>query len=138
MTLSEAQSGEEPSHTAALVCTGHLSKLFKPFFTKRQLWLSKLGDITSLQSLAGPPVYIVTSDDTPADLISLGRPQYLLVGWMAAVASFEAGVHSNAGTALSEAEAAFSGVDDVPADDSQAQSYGGNSPVCQARQVSAQ
>ena len=50
---------------------------------------------------------------------------------MAAVASFEAGVHSNAaGTALSAlSEAAFSGSVDEVHPDSQAQSYGGNSPV---------
>lgn len=49
---------------------------------------------------------------------------------MAAVASYEAGAHSNVETALSAlSEAAFSGsVDNLPAD-SQAHSYGGNSPV---------
>ncbi|KAK9817391.1 hypothetical protein WJX74_007904 [Apatococcus lobatus] len=56
---------------------------------------------------------------------------------MAAVASFEAGVHSNAaGAALSvRSEAAFSGSVDVPAD-SQAQSYGGNSPMAARSQIS--
>lgn len=83
---------------------------------------------------------IVTSDNTPAEHISLARLQPSQAGQMAAVASFEAGVHSNAGTALSalsEAEAAFSGVDDVPeVDGSQAQSYGGNSPVCPGQHMS--
>ncbi len=50
---------------------------------------------------------------------------------MAAVVSHEAGAHSHAETALSAlSEAAFSdSVDNAPAD-SQAHSYGGNSPVC--------
>ena len=49
---------------------------------------------------------------------------------MAAVLSFEAGAQSNAETALSAlSEAAFSdSVDNAPAD-SQAHSFGGNSPV---------